>query len=141
MRFDKLVVEKSQRWLIAHANGEPVKIYFVALSRKPFGHKQYEGDQRVPEGAYRIHDKNPYSAYHKNLGVSYPDERDRANAALLGKAPGGQIKIHGLGPRHAKRGKRHWLKDWSKGCIVVTDAEIDELYAHTPVGIPIEIRP
>lgn len=142
MLFDKLVVYKSERWLVAHANGEPVKIYFVALSRNPVGHKQYEGDMRVPEGAYYIDDKNPYSNYHKNLGVSYPNEQDKAVAQALGKSPGGLIKVHGLGPNHQKRTKYHWLRsDWSHGCIVVTDEEIDELYAHTPLGIPIEIIP
>ena len=141
IRFDKLVVEKSERWLVAYAGGQPVKVYFVALSKIPEGHKQYEGDRRVPEGEYRVYDKNPNSKYHKNLGVSYPNEADRTLAASLGKAPGGDIKVHGLGPKSAKRGKFHWFKDWSHGCIVVTDDEIDEIFAHTPVGIPIIIRP
>ena len=141
LRFDKLVVEKSERWLVAYAGGRPVKIYFVALSKIPKGHKQYEGDRRVPEGVYRIDDKNPRSKYHKNLGVSYPNEADKALAEALGKEPGGDIKVHGLGPGEKRRGKFHWLKDWSHGCIVVTDEEMDEIFAHTPVGIPIEIRP
>ena len=141
LKFDKLVVEKSERWLVAYAGGLPVKIYFVALSKKPFGHKQHEGDKRVPEGLYHIYDKNPYSSYHKNLGVSYPNEQDRATAQALGKPPGGAIKVHGLGPRHTKRGKLQWMKDWSDGCIVVTDEEMDEIYERTPVGVPIEIRP
>ena len=141
LMFDKLVVEKSERWLVAYSGGQPVKIYFVALSKKPEGHKQHEGDRRVPEGGYFIFDKNPNSKYRKNLGVSYPNEADAKLAASLGKQPGGEIKVHGLGPKEKRRGRFHWIKDWSHGCIVVTDEEIDEIYAHTPVGIPIEIRP
>lgn len=141
VRFDKLVVEKRQRWLVAYSKGQPVKMYIVALSRVPFGHKVYEGDKKVPEGRYTIYDKNPHSNYHKNLGVSYPNAKDKAVAAAMGKEPGGAIKVHGLGPKHARYGKYHWLADWSLGCIIVTDEEIDELYAKTPVGIPIEILP
>ena len=140
-RLDKLEVHKSERWLVAYAKGKPVKIYFVALSKYPKGHKVYEGDKRVPEGLYRIDSKNPHSDYHRNLGVSYPNERDKAVAAAINMPPGSAIKVHGLGPRHAKRGDRHWFRDWTAGCIAVTDAESEELYALTPVGIPIEILP
>ena len=49
--------------------------------------------------------------------------------------------MHGLGPHHAKRGTLQWMKDWSDGCIVVTDEQMDEIYERTPVGVPIDIRP
>ena len=31
--------------------------------------------------------------------------------------------------------------DWTDGCIALTDAEIDELYAAVKIGTPIEIKP
>ena len=141
LMFDRLVIDKPTRRLTAYANGRQVRVYIVALSKKPVGHKVYEGDRKTPEGLYFVDTKNPYSKYHKNLGVSYPNEADTKRAAALGKSPGGQIKIHGLGPKEKKRGRYHWLRDWSHGCIVITDAEIDELYDRTPVGTPIELRP
>ncbi len=100
-----------------------------------------QGDKKTPEGVYHVDGKNPGSRFYKNLGVSYPNGADRKNAAALGRDPGGDIKIHGLGPEFRHMGKQHWQYDWTLGCIAVTDKEIDELYAHTNVGAVVEILP
>jgi len=140
-KIDKLVVLKSEREMRAYANGKLLKTYKIALGNNPIGDKQFEGDCKTPEGLYTINDKNPNSAYHKNLGISYPNLQDIAEARKLGKPTGGDIKIHGMRNGHSYLGFFHRLSDWTHGCIAVTDAEVDELYAHTPIGTPIEIRP
>jgi hypothetical protein len=38
-------------------------------------------------------------------------------------------------------GAAHRLKDWTEGCIAVTDDEIDEIWKAVPDGTQIEIRP
>ncbi len=139
--IDSIVVYKSKRTLQVYENKQLLKTYKIALGEQPVGHKQYEGDRRTPEGLYYIHDKNPNSSCHKNLGISYPNNTDRETARQLGKPPGGDIKIHGLPNGQGYIGKAHRLKDWTYGCIAVTDEEVDELYKHTPVGIPINILP
>ncbi len=139
--FDQLEVLKSERKLLAYSKGKVIRSYNISLGANPEGHKQYEGDNKTPEGTYTIHDKNPNSGYHKNLGVSYPNVQDKAAAKKLGKSPGGDIKIHGLRNGVGFIGRLHRFMDWTHGCLAVTDAEIDELYAHTPVGTPIEIKP
>lgn len=141
LAFDKLVLEKSTRRLTVYANGKPARVYLVALGENPTGHKEFEGDKRTPEGSYTINDKNPNSAYYKNLGISYPDEADRARAQKLGKSPGGDIKIHGLAPAFATVGRFHRLTDWTFGCAAVTNEEMEELFQHTPDGTPIDILP
>ena len=118
-----------------------MRVYYVALGTSPVGAKQFQGDRKTPEGTYTINDKNPNSAYYKNMGLSYPNDADREFARKQNKSPGGDIKIHGLAPSFAELGATHRLSDWTYGCIAVTNPEIDELYAHTPVGTPIEIRP
>jgi hypothetical protein len=35
----------------------------------------------------------------------------------------------------------HRFKDWTDGCIAVTNAEMDEIWKAVPNGTPIEIRP
>ena len=140
VRFDKLVIEKKARRMTAWSGGEMMRQYRVSLGPAE-GPKRVQGDGKTPEGVYSVDGKNPHSRYHKNLGVSYPEDRDRKNAAALGKSPGGDIKIHGLGPRFRHLGKEQWRYDWTLGCIAVTDEEIDELYAHTEVGAVIEILP
>ena len=141
LQFDRLVVDKQARRLTAYAGGEAVREYRIALGWAPEGHKQMEGDGKTPEGAYFVDAKNPNSRYYKNLGVSYPNEQDRAAAAALGVSPGGDIKIHGLPAGQGHLGAVHWMQDWTAGCIAVSNEEIDELYARTPVGAAIEIRP
>lgn len=139
--IDKLIVYKSKRRMEAYSGSRLVKTYTVALGKDPIGHKQFEGDMKTPEGTYSINDRNPRSAYHKNLGVSYPNDTDKAVAAKLGKAPGGDIKIHGLKNGRGYIGKFHRTKDWTNGCIAVTNDEMDELYAAVKQNAVIEILP
>lgn len=138
---DSICVEKSIRRMTVFYNHQAVKTYAIALGRNPVGHKQYQGDLRTPEGLYNIDGKNPNSTSHKNLGISYPNNVDRAAAKVLGKSPGGDIKIHRLLNGYGYIGKAHVMNDWTWGCIAVTDEEIDELYNATPIGIPILILP
>lgn len=48
---------------------------------------------------------------------------------------------------HGIRNGLGWLKslhrerDWTDGCIAVTNAEIREIWARVPQGTPVEIRP
>lgn len=141
LNFDRLVLDKGNRRLTAYSGGKAVRVYLVALGQNPIGHKKHEGDNRTPEGSYVIDGKNSNSAYYKNLGISYPNEADRARAKKLGKPPGGDIKIHGLAPAFANVGRFHRLTDWTFGCVALTNEEMEELYTRTPVGIPIDILP
>jgi murein L,D-transpeptidase YafK len=138
---ERILVEKSKRRLHVISNGTIVKTYKISLGRNPLGDKQFEGDRKTPEGLYYINDKNPHSQYHKNMGISYPNRQDREEARILGKKPGGQIKIHGLKNGRGWIGKLHLLKDWTFGCIALSNSEMDELYAAVKVGTPIEIKP
>ncbi len=141
IQIDSLVVYKSKRQLLAYANGHPVKTYAISLGRQPVGAKEFEGDKKTPEGIYFISSKNPKSGYHKNLGISYPDKNDIEKAKLLGKATGGDVKIHGLRNGTGFIGRFHRWNDWTLGCIAVTNREIDELYNAVEIGTKIEIKP
>ncbi|MCW4467697.1 L,D-transpeptidase family protein [Flavobacterium sp. MFBS3-15] len=137
--IDRLVVYKSKRKMEAWYGDELLKTYTISLGKDPVGHKQFEGDCKTPEGIYHINARNPNSGYHKNLGVSYPNANDIANAKKLGKPPGGDIKIHGLRNGRGYIGKFHRWKDWTAGCIAVTNDEMDELYGAVEEGAVIEI--
>ncbi len=139
-RITKILVLKSQRKLILFENDEEVKTYKISLGFQPIGHKQFEGDGKTPEGLYTINNKNPNSAYHLNLGVSYPNEKDKAFALSKNNNAGGDIKIHGLKNNLMNIGKFHRFKDWTFGCIALANSEIEELFNHVEIGTPIEIR-
>ena len=137
-KVDFLLVDKSDRTLIAYRDGKAIKTYSdVALGDAPVGHKQFEGDERTPVGRYTIDTRNPESAYHLSLRVSYPDAEDRAFAKASGRSPGGDIFIHGQ-PNGSPVGRLPG--DWTDGCIALTNAEIEELYRAVDDGTPIEIR-
>ncbi|GGH70000.1 murein L,D-transpeptidase YafK [Filimonas zeae] len=140
-QIDKLVVQKSQRQLLAYEKGKLVKTFPISLGRNPIGAKEFEGDKKTPEGTYFISAKNPNSGYHKNLGVSYPNQQNLERAKQLGKPAGGDIKIHALRNYTGFIGRFQRCYDWTLGCIALTNAEIDDLYAHTAVGTPIIILP
>jgi murein L,D-transpeptidase YafK len=140
-KIDKLVVMKREGTMHAYANGKLVKVYTIAIGKNAIGDKEYEGDKRTPEGSYYINDKNPDSGYHKNLGISYPDKKDRQEAKAKGVRTGGDVKIHGLKNGIGILGKFHRFRNWTAGCIAVTNEEMDELYDAVAIGTPIIIRP
>jgi murein L,D-transpeptidase YafK len=141
VQIDNIVVLKSKRQLLAYSNGHLIKTYKISIGLQPVGDKQFQGDNKTPEGIYFINDKNPNSICHKNLGISYPNKADIANAKRLGKSAGGDIKIHGLFNNSGFISKFHRWFGFTYGCIMVTDEEIDELYYVVKIGTRIEIKP
>ncbi|SFK75174.1 L,D-transpeptidase family protein [Lysobacter sp. cf310] len=133
-RADRIVIDKSERRMELLREGRVIGRYRIDLGDAPQGHKQRRGDERTPEGEYRISDRNPNSAFHLSLRVSYPNERDRDRAREHGADPGGDIMIHG-------GSARWWREDWTDGCAAVSDAEIEEIWRRVPTGTPIRIEP
>ena len=136
---DYLLVDKSDRLLIAYRAGEPIRAYRgIQFGDDPTGHKQFQGDEKTPEGRYTIDWRNPQSRYHLSLRISYPNADDRAFAARYGRSPGGDIFIHGQ-PNQLPAGRM--IGDWTDGCIALSNAEIEELWQLVPDGTVIDIRP
>ena len=75
-KADLIVVWKTQRRMTLFYKKKPIKSYFIRLGFNPKGHKRKEGDGKTPEGSYWITHKNPNSAFHKSLGISYPNKQD-----------------------------------------------------------------
>ena len=140
-RADKVLVEKSARRLSLISSGKVIKSYRIALGRSPVGKKEREGDKKTPEGIYTIDHHNDRSGFHKALHVSYPSAEQRAKAAKSGIDPGGDIMIHGLRNRFGWIGSAHRMRDWTAGCIAVTNPEIDEIFDAVPDGTVVEIVP
>jgi len=138
---DRVVVVKADRTMTLYRGTETLRTYKVALGRNPLGPKEEEGDGRTPEGVYVIDGRNPQSAFHRSLHISYPSAGDRRRATNRGVRPGGAIMIHGLPNGLGGLGAAHVLRDWTEGCIAVTDAEIEQIWRMVPNGTRIEIRP
>lgn len=133
-----LVYKSARRMHLMH-HDRAIRTFPIRLGGDPIGHKVMEGDGKTPEGSYWIDRRNPNSAYHLSLGISYPNAEDRARAEALGVDPGGNIFIHGL--PNGQGGRDEWGRDWTAGCIAVTNPEMEEIYAMVRDGTPIHIFP
>ncbi len=136
---DKVVVYKSRRELQLIKAGKAIRSYKIALGDNPLGHKSEEGDERTPEGKYILDWRNSKSAFHKSIHISYPNEQDIAKANKVNVSPGGDIMIHGIHKKMAWIGSWHTMRDWTNGCIALTNEEMDEIWVMVKNGTPIEI--
>lgn len=150
----RIVVFKANRRLELYSGDKLLRTYKIGLGLKPVPDKEREGDRATPEGEFYIFTKNPRSAFHLSLGVSYPNiedaerglksglitraERDTIVRAIKKKqgppqytALGGLIYIHGNGAS----------SDWTWGCVALENEDIEELYQAIPVGTPVTIKP
>lgn len=138
---DRVVVLKKERTLQLLSDGKVIKTYKVALGGDPVGPKTRQGDHKTPEGIYVLDSRNAHSQFHKSLHISYPNARDRAEARRQGVSPGGDVFVHGLPNGYGWVGAGHRARDWTDGCIAVTNEEIEEIWNAVADGTQIEIRP
>jgi len=154
LRDPRVVIRKKARELALYDGTTLLRRYRVVLGASVEGHKEREGDRRTPEGAYYVCSRNDASRFHKFMGLSYPGPADAERglrARRISKAEhdailethrkrecppwktalGGEVGIHGGGID----------RDWTLGCIAVTNEAIDELWSALKMGDPVEIRP
>ena len=142
IKADLVTVVKSERKMYLSCKGKILKTYKIALGGNPVGHKKVQGDQKTPEGYYRLDYFKPNSSYYKALHISYPNTKDYQNARKAGKSPGGLIMIHGQ-PNNKKIKKSFFSRqnDWTAGCIALNNNEMDEVLKFVKVGTHILIKP
>jgi len=138
---DYVLIEKRAHRLTLYRKGEILKTYRIALGKKPVGKKTTNGDCKTPEGMYSIDHRKANSRYHRALHISYPNAEDRRQAKARGVSPGGDVMIHGLPNGFGAVGSLHLKRDWTLGCIAMTNEEIDELWQAVPNGAVVEIVP
>lgn len=137
---DQLVVDKARRLLHVLSNDKLIRTYKVALGKGgPTGPKREAGDNKTPEGKYFIEYKNSASDYHLSLKISYPNADDIDYARRNNVDPGGDIMIHGLPNSALKRAFIRHPKDWTRGCVAVTNNEVEEMFDIIEKGTPIEL--
>lgn len=140
-KADQIVVYKSRRMLYLMRDGHILRKYRIALGKNPMGHKMEWGDFRTPEGRYKIDLKNANSSFYRSLRISYPDMSDADVAMALEVPPGDWIMIHGMPNDRTASQVSHPQRDWTNGCIAVTNREMAEIWELVPVGTPINIWP
>lgn len=154
---DSLFLSKSTRQLFLMRKGKAYKVYTVVLGKNPEGAKLREGDNRTPEGQYKIDWRNGNSKYHLSLHIDYPRKGDIERAKDLGYEAGSAIMIHGepnyldgvadfFSSNDTEKGDQ-WMRtllykfDWTRGCVAVRNHEMEEIYRVVRDGTPIWIQP
>jgi len=137
----RVVVHKAERRLELMRGGEVLRSYKVALGLVPEGHKERAGDFRTPEGRYLLTRRNARSDFFLSIQVSYPNDSDMRKARKNGWDPGGSIMIHGM-PNRLKRDPNYYSeRDWTDGCIAVSNSDMVEIWLLTHDNTPIDILP
>ncbi len=138
---DRVIIDKSDRELYLLNGGEVFRTFKIALGIRPAGDKKKEGDFKTPEGEYLLDTRNPNSDYFLSIHISYPSVADRREANQSGVEPGGAIMIHGQ-PNEPTRSETYYrTRDWTNGCIAVTNSDMIDIWLMTAENTPIEIRP
>jgi hypothetical protein len=135
-----IVVDKRRRTLLLYRAGREEMVISAELGVNGLTRKSHAGDRATPEGRYRIVAKKGPGAtkYHLALLLDYPNEEDRRRyrqAVRAGDVPSGVgignlIEIHGEGGTG---------RDWTDGCVALSNADMDRLYTRVVVGTPVVI--
>jgi murein L,D-transpeptidase YafK len=168
--FPLTVLGDEDEWLLVDTDNHTLQLFDgerrvlqfegISIGRGGAGHYRLKGDERTPRGKFRVAWLNPESRYRFFIGLNYPqrahakralkngdidaaDQKRIYRAIYAGRLPpqntplGGQIGIHGLG--RADPGL-HEMADWTRGCVAVTNEQIDLLRRHVYIGMAVVIR-
>ncbi len=138
---DNILVHKSKKTLQLQKNGATFATFKIALGKNPLGPKQQQGDGRTPEGIYFIAKKKADSAFYKALKISYPNTTDSERAKKMGRSPGGQIMIHGQKNGYGWGAYVMQQRNWTQGCIALSNEDLDKVWQAVDVGTRVEILP
>jgi murein L,D-transpeptidase YafK len=151
-----IIIDKSDRRLYLYKDGILDTSFVAEFGFSYLEDKERKDDGKTPDGKFAIGLKNPegWTPFYKSLMINYPDSQrvygglkkgviDKAtknrllNSLSQGKMPeqdtglGGEICIHGSGGRN---------KDWTGGCVAVTNSDMDYIYPKAKIGTKVTIR-
>jgi murein L,D-transpeptidase YafK len=138
---DAILIVKHERKLYLLHDNSPLRSYRIALGLSPTGAKDHEWDFRTPEGSYVIDFRQEHSHYFKALHISYPGPGDLKRSSALHRPAGGDIFIHGEPNQPTKPLSYYKTRDWTNGCIALSDEDLQELWELTAGKTAVEIVP
>ncbi len=135
-----VIVNKEKHIVTLYVDGKETRTYRGELGYNSIHDKTYGGDNATPEGRYHVTSKKGLGAskYHKALLINYPNEDDRREFQRLRKSGdiparvgmGSLIEIHGEGGRG---------RDWTNGCVALSNRDMDDLFSRVSSGTPVTI--
>jgi murein L,D-transpeptidase YafK len=140
-RADTILVVKHERKLYLLHDSAPLRSFRIALGLSPTGAKEREWDFRTPEGSYIIDFRQEHSRYFKALHISYPSSVDRKRSSAQHLSPGRDIFIHGEPNQPSKPDSYYKTRDWTNGCIALSDEDLQDVWNLTAGRTRVEIVP
>lgn len=164
-----LIAWKSEYRMQLYYEGKLIKTYIIGLGQEPIGHKQQQGDNRTPEGNYRIIQKTigPFGSEGSSpylgtrwIRLNYPNNADAAaglrkkfitqaeynkitGANNSGKEPPKTTKLGGGIGIHGWYGS--WPgndeQDLTWGCITMQNTDVEDVFARVGLGTRVVIFP
>jgi murein L,D-transpeptidase YafK len=140
-RADTILVVKHERKLYLLHDNFPLRSYRIALGLSPTGAKEHQWDFRTPEGSYIVDFRREHSHYFKALHISYPSAADIRRSAAQHQRVGGNIFIHGEPNQPTKPVSYYRTRDWTNGCIALSDEDLQDVWNLTAGQTRVEIVP
>jgi murein L,D-transpeptidase YafK len=145
---------------VMHDDRPRMTLHNIAIGRYGTSLDKRRGDKKTPLGHFRITEIRRETSFHRFIALDYPGiehaEKGHREGVIsqhelqailrahrLGKAPpqhtalGGNIGIHGLGLGDLRL---HETMNWTRGCVALTDEQVDALLSWARVGMTVEIR-
>jgi len=131
---DKILIEKKERRLTVISKGKVLKTYKIALGETRMVQKKGKAITK-PRREPTLSIQETGTAVITCLFI-FPIQtrKTKSGQKELGVSPGGDIMIHGIKNGFSWVGDFHTEVDWTKGCIAVTDEEIEEIEKLAPNG-------
>lgn len=151
-----LIAWKSQYRMQLYYKGKLQKTYIIGLGQEPIGHKQQQGDNKTPEGNYRIIQKTvgPFTGGGSSawlgtrwMRLNYPNNADAKSGLdrkLISRDEYNRIvaanKVGNEPPKNTKLGGGIGIHGWNGswpgedqqdltwGCISLQNDQVEDLY-------------
>ncbi|MDZ4723234.1 MAG: L,D-transpeptidase [candidate division Zixibacteria bacterium] len=134
-----IIVDKSARKTYLIKSGRLVHTYSCDLGYNSGDHKLRSGDGATPEGMYQVTMlKARGSKYYKALPINYPNQADKRHFAE-NKKEGVVPRLAGIGSAIEIHGEGGQNKDWTEGCVALTNSDMDHIFKYVRVGTPVTI--
>jgi murein L,D-transpeptidase YafK len=141
LRADTILIVKHERKLYLLSDNTPLRSYRIALGLSPTGAKEHKWDFRTPEGTYVIDFRREHSHYYKALHISYPSREDLRRSSQQHLSAGGDIFIHGEPNLPSKPAEYYKTRDWTNGCVALSDEDLQEVWDLTSGQTTVVIVP
>ena len=140
-RADTILIVKHERKLYLLRENSPLRSYRIALGLSPAGAKEHEWDFRTPEGSYIVDFRQEHSHYFKALHISYPSPTDLKRSSALHLPAGRDIFIHGEPNQPTKPVSYYKTRDWTNGCVALSNEDLQDVWNLTVGQTRVEIVP